>query len=96
MMVPHPKPATLRTRSRRPDGITTGQSRSDLRWAAPRGPVKFALDSPLEGAVRCELVSAAGSDSAPYEFLESIKKEGRNAAMPCHLSLVIKINFTWL
>ena len=45
---------------------------------------------------RCELVSAAGSDSAPYEFLESIKKEGRNAAMPCHLSLVIKINFTWL
>jgi hypothetical protein len=32
-----------------PDGITTGQSRSDLRWAAPRGPVKFALDSPLEG-----------------------------------------------
>src|ERR1700731_1727485 len=36
----------------------------------------FAHDSPLEGAVRCELVSAAGSDSAPYEFLESIKKEG--------------------
>jgi hypothetical protein len=39
-------------------------------------PIKFAHDSPLEGAVRCELVSAAGSDSAPYEFLESIKKEG--------------------
>jgi len=58
--------------------------------------IRFALDSSLEGAVRCELVSAAGSDSAPYEFLESIKKEGRNAAMPCHLSLVIKINFTWL
>jgi len=38
--------------------------------------VEFAPDSPLEGAVRCELVSAAGSDSAPYEFLESIKKEG--------------------
>jgi len=58
--------------------------------------IRFALDSSLEGAVRCELVSAAGSDSAPYEFLESIKKEGRNPAMPCHLSLVIKINFTWL
>ena len=58
--------------------------------------IKFAGDSLLEGAVRCELVSAAGSDSAPYEFLESIKKEGRNPAMPCHLSLVIKINFTWL
>ena len=37
--------------------------------------VKFAADSLQEGAVRCELVSAAGSDSAPYEFLESIKKE---------------------
>ena len=57
MMVPHPKPATPRPRSRCPDGITSGQSRSDLRWAAPRGPVKFALDSPLEGAVHCELVS---------------------------------------
>jgi hypothetical protein len=65
--------------------------------AGPRSEeVGFAHDSALEGAVRCELVSAAGSDSAPYEFLESIKKEGRNAAMPCHLSLVIKINFTWL
>ena len=32
-----------------PPDITTGKSRSDLRWAAPRGPVKFALDSPLEG-----------------------------------------------
>ena len=45
----------------------------------PRGrrrPSGFAVDSPQEGAVRCELVSAAGSDSAPYEFLESIKKEG--------------------
>ena len=38
--------------------------------------LRFARDSPLEGAVRCELVSAAGSDSAAYEFLESIKKEG--------------------
>ena len=37
---------------------------------------RFVGDSTLEGAVRCELVSAAGSDSAPYEFLESIKKEG--------------------
>ena len=42
---------------------------------SPRSPW-FAPDSPLEGAVRCELVSAAGSDSAAYEFLESIKKEG--------------------
>ena len=62
-----------------------------LCWPATPSEVKFAADSLLEGAVRCELVSAAGSDSAPYEFLESIKKEGRNAAMPCHLSLVIKL-----
>ena len=37
--------------------------------------IRFASDSLLEGAVRCELVSAAGSP-APYEFLESIKKGG--------------------
>ena len=48
-----------------------------LERAAVEGEeVRFAHDSLLEGAVRCELVSAAGSDSAPYEFLESIKKEG--------------------
>ena len=38
--------------------------------------VRFAPDSPLEGAVRCELVSAAGPDTAPDEYLESIKKGG--------------------
>jgi hypothetical protein len=35
---------------------------------------RFVPDSPLEGAVRCELVSVAGPDSGPDEFLESIKK----------------------
>jgi hypothetical protein len=47
--------------------------------AAPRPPVlipRFARDSLLEGAVRCELVSAAGPDTAPDEYLESIKKGG--------------------
>ena len=56
------------------------QADSDTRKSMLAGPrseeVAFAHDSALEGAVRCELVSAAGSDSAPYEFLESIKKEG--------------------
>src|ERR1700738_16033 len=46
------------------------------QFAPPVLIPRFARDSLLEGAVRCELVSAAGSDSAPYEFLESIKKEG--------------------
>jgi hypothetical protein len=44
-----------------------------------RGPdrgLRFAHDSLLEGAVRCELVSAAGPDTAPDEYLESIKKGG--------------------
>ena len=57
---------------------------------------RFAHDSPLEGAVRCELVSAAGVRLRPLRILRVYKKEGRNPAMPCHLSLVIKINFTWL
>ena len=52
-----------------------GGSRKRATASTGKRNRKFA-DSPLEGAVRCELVSAAGSDSAPYEFLESIKKEG--------------------
>ena len=66
---------------------------SHNRGARPATPseVKFAADSLLEGAVRCELVSAAGSDSAPYEFLESIKKEGPQPSdalppFPCNLN----------
>ena len=48
----------------------------DRRAPADQPPGRFVADSPLEGAVRCELVSAAGPDTAPDEYLESIKKGG--------------------
>jgi hypothetical protein len=36
--------------------------------------VRFAEDSPLEGGVRCELVSKGSFIRRSDEFLESIKK----------------------
>jgi hypothetical protein len=36
--------------------------------------VRFAQDSPLEGGVRCELVSKVSFIRRSDEFLESIKK----------------------
>jgi len=52
--------------------VSSRRPRNDL----PIEEVRFAADSLLEGAVRCELVSAAGPDTAPDEYLESIKKGG--------------------
>jgi hypothetical protein len=40
--------------------------------------IRFALDSSLEGGVRCELVSKVSFIRRSDEFLESIKKGDRN------------------
>ena len=52
-------------------------------------------DSPLEGTVRCELVSAAGPDSGPDEYLESIKK-GASDPFSCNQSLFYMVSMFYL